>query len=60
MDYEKKGDGSYCARLVARGLHQQEGLHYDIAAIFSPVSSDTSICMVLTIMAVARLRCQSN
>ncbi len=50
---KKNGNGSYCARLVARGLQQREGLHYDIAAIFSPVSSDMSICMVLTIMAAA-------
>ncbi len=50
---KKKSDGTYCARLVARGFQQQEGLHYNIAAISSPVTSNTSICMVLTIMEVA-------
>ncbi len=48
-----KSNGTYCARLVVIGLQQQEGLHYDIAAISSPVTSDTSICMALTIMTIA-------
>ncbi len=48
-----KSNGTYCAPFVTRGFQQQEGLHYNIVAISSPVTSDTSICIVLTIMTIA-------
>ncbi len=50
---KKESNGTYCAHIVARGFQQQDGLHYYIAAISSPVTSNTSTRMVLTIMAVA-------
>ncbi len=40
---KKKTDGTYQARLVARGFQQIEGQHYDTTAISSPVTSDTAI-----------------
>ncbi len=49
-----KSDGTYRARLVARGFQQVEGQHYDTTARSSPVTSDTAIWMVLTIMLVAK------
>ncbi len=51
---KKKSDGTYLARLVARGFQQVEGQHYNTTAILSPVTSDTAIWMVLTIMLVAK------
>ncbi len=39
----KKLDGTYQARLLARGFQQVEGQHYDTTAISSPVTSDTQI-----------------
>ncbi len=50
---KKKSNGTFCSHLVAREFQQQEGLHYNIVAISSPVTNNTSICMVLIIMVVA-------
>ncbi len=46
---KEKSDNTYHARLVARGFQQQEGLNYNVAAISSPLTSNTSICTVFTI-----------
>ncbi len=50
---KKKSNGTYFAHLVARGFQQQEGLHYNLVAISSSETSNTSTCMVLTIMIMA-------
>ena len=53
MGYEKKSNGTFRARLNARGYEQIDGKHYDSTSIHAPVVSDTSvrIIMVLGIMA---------
>ena len=50
---KKKANGTFRARLNARGFQQQEGVHYDAADISSPVTNDMSIrtVMVLALMA---------
>lgn len=51
---KKKANGTYRARMNARGYEQVEGLHYDPANIAAPVTNEMSIriVMVLTLMAV--------
>ncbi len=56
MDYEEKVGWSYQARLVARGFQQVEGQHYNTTAISLPVTIDTAIRMVLTIMLVVKYK----
>eukprot|EP00979_Chaetoceros_neogracilis_P016407 scaffold7985_cov123-Chaetoceros_neogracile.AAC.1 len=50
---KKKANGTYRARLNARGYEQVEGLHYDAANIAAPVTNEMSIriVMVLALMA---------
>ncbi len=50
---KKKLECAYRARLVGRRFQQVEGQHYNTMDISSPVTSDTAIQMVLTIMLVA-------
>ncbi len=50
---KKKSNVTYCAHLLATGFQQLEGLHFNIAEILSPVTSDTSIHLVLTMMTIA-------
>ena len=53
MGYEKKSNGTFCARLNARGYKQVDGEHYDSTSIHALVVNDTTvrIIMVLGIMA---------
>ena len=50
---KKKSNGTYRARLNARGYEQIDGEHYDGTSIHAPVTNDTTvrIVMVLGIMA---------
>ena len=50
---KKKSNGTFCARLNARGYEQVDGEHYDSTSIHAPVVNDTTvrIIMVLGIMA---------
>jgi len=50
---KKKANGTYRARVVARGFEQIEGVHYDGASIAAPVINNMSIriIMVLAVMA---------
>ena len=49
---KKKPNGTYRARLTARGYEQEDGVHFDEHTIASPVVDDLTvrIIMVLTIM----------
>lgn len=48
MGFQKKRDGTYRARLVARGFQQKEGINY--TETFSPVISVSSLRLVLAII----------
>ena len=50
---KKKANGSHCARVVASGCKQVEGLHYDGASIAALVTNGMiiRIIMVLALMA---------
>ena len=50
---KEKANGTYHARLNARGFHKVEGVHYDTTKISSPVTNNMSIriLMMLTLMA---------
>ena len=39
---KKKANGTYCARVNARGYEQVEGLHYDSSSTAAPVTNDTT------------------
>ena len=50
---KKKANGTYRARLNARGFQQIDGVHYDGQTISSPVANDATIRIVLIIMIMA-------
>jgi histone deacetylase 1/2 len=50
---KKKANGTFRARLNARGYMQVDGVHYDSASISSPVTNDVTIRIVLVIMLMA-------
>ena len=50
---KKKANGTYRARLNARGFQQVEGVHYDGNSISAPVASDITIRVVLVLMIMA-------
>jgi len=49
MGMRKKSDGTFCARITARGFQQRDGEHYDSQSISSPVASHTTIKVVTTL-----------
>ena len=50
---KKKANGTYRARLNARGYEQVEGEHYNRYDIAAPVTSDVTIRIVMTLMLMA-------
>ena len=52
---KKKANGTYRARLNARGFEQREGEHFDITDIASPVVNDITIRVVLVLMLMLNL-----
>ena len=50
---KKKANGTYHARLNARGFQKLEGVHYYAADIVSPVTNDISISTVMVLTLVA-------
>ena len=50
---KKKANGTFRARLNARGFMQVDGVHYDSANISAPVTNDVTIRIVLVIMLMA-------
>ena len=50
---KKKANGTYRARINARGYEQVDGLHYDSHDISAPVTNDVTIRIVLTLMIMA-------
>jgi hypothetical protein len=50
---KKKTNGTYPARVNAHGYKQVTGKHYDESSIAAPVTSDTTICIVLTLLLMA-------
>ena len=47
---KKKSNGTYRARINARGFKQVDGEHYDSASISSPVTNDTTIRIAFVLM----------
>ena len=50
---KKKSNGTYRARLNARGFEQEKGIHYNEKDIASPVVHDITVRIVLTLMVMA-------
>jgi hypothetical protein len=50
---KKKSNGTYRARLNARGYEQVDGEHYQSHSISSPVSNEVTIRIVFTLMLMA-------
>ena len=50
---KKKLNGTYCARMNARGFEQIDGQHYDSNSISAPVASDITIRVVIVLMLMA-------
>jgi hypothetical protein len=50
---KKKANGTFRARLNARGYEQVDGVHYDSHDISAPVTNDVTIRIVLVIMLMA-------
>ena len=50
---KKKSNGTFRARLNARGFEQKDGEHFDSSSISAPVTNDATIriCLVLMLMA---------
>jgi hypothetical protein len=53
LGHEKKANGTFRARLNARGYEQIDGVHYDSHNISAPVTNDVTIRIVLTLMIMA-------
>jgi hypothetical protein len=51
---KEKANGTYRARLNARGFDQVGGKHYDKTQISSPVVNEITVRMVLTLICTAR------
>ena len=50
---KKKANGTYRARLNARGFEQVDGKHYDKTQISSPVVNEITVRMILTLICMA-------
>ena len=50
---KKKANGTYRARLNARGFEQVDGTHYDKTQISSPVVNEITVRMILTLICIA-------
>ena len=50
---KKKSNGTYRARLNARGFKQVEGQHFDGSSLAAPVTNDASIRIAFTLMLMA-------
>jgi histone deacetylase 1/2 len=51
---KKKANGTYRARLNARGYEQVDGVHYDSHSISAPVTNDVTIHIVLVLLIMAK------
>jgi hypothetical protein len=50
---KKKANGTYCARLNAGGYKQVAGRHYNENLIAAPVTSDTTIRIIIMLLLMA-------
>jgi hypothetical protein len=55
---KKKSNGTYRARLNARGYAQVDGIHYDSSNISSPVTNDTTIRIIMVLMIIFKWSAQ--
>jgi hypothetical protein len=54
----KKSNGTYRARLNARGYEQVDGIHYDSSNISSPVTNDATIRIIMVLMIIFKWSAQ--
>jgi hypothetical protein len=50
---KKKANGTYCARMNARGYEQVDGKHYDKMTKAAPVANVITIRMILVLIVMA-------
>jgi Reverse transcriptase (RNA-dependent DNA polymerase) len=50
---KKKANGQFRARITARGFLQEDGVHYDSDSTAAPVTNETTIKIILTLMTMA-------
>jgi len=50
---KKKSNGTYRARMNARGFKQVEGQHFDVTSLAAPVTNDASLRIMFTLMLMA-------
>jgi hypothetical protein len=55
---KKKSNGTYIARLNARGYEQVYGIHYDSSNISSPVTNDATIRIIMVLMIIFKWSAQ--
>jgi hypothetical protein len=53
MGNEKKANGTYRARVNARGYEQVKGIHYDESSTAAPVTNDTTIRIIYVLAILA-------
>jgi hypothetical protein len=56
---KKKSNGTYRARLNARGYEQVDGIHYDSSNISSPVTNYVTIRIIMALMIIFKWSAQS-
>jgi hypothetical protein len=55
---KNKSNGTYRARLNARGYEQVDGIHYDSSNISSPVTNDDTIRIIMVLMIIFKWSAQ--
>jgi hypothetical protein len=55
---KKQSNGTYRARLNARGYEQVDGIHYDSSNISSPVTNDATISIIMVLMVIFKWSAQ--
>jgi hypothetical protein len=55
---KKKSNGTYRARLNARGYEQVDGIHYESSNISSPVTDDATIRIIMVLMIIFKWSAQ--
>jgi hypothetical protein len=58
MGNEKKANGKYRARIIARGFLQEDGVHYFSHSTAAPVANELTIKIVLTFLVLTTWKAQ--
>ena len=57
---KKKANGTFRARVNARGFEQRDGMHCDSNSISSPVANEASIFLTLILIVMANMLTDMN